>query len=72
MLYGRVCAQGRSHCILERRARSVARRLGIPFTGLLGLLVLLKERGILDKREAGEIAGELRRAGFWMHTNFVI
>ena len=73
LLYGRVCAQGRSYCILDERcARSAARRLGIPFTGLLGLLVLLKERGIIDKQEAGEIAGELRRAGFWMPANFAI
>ena len=73
LLYGRVRAQGKSYCILdERRARSVARRLGIPFTGLLGLPGLPKEGGILDKREAGEIAGELRRAGFWMPANFAI
>ena len=46
LLHERVRAQGKSYCILdERRAGSAARRLGIPFTVLLGLLVLLKEGG---------------------------
>ncbi len=64
-LHGRVRAQGRSYCTLdERRARSAARRLGIPFTGLLGLPGLLKERGIVDKREAGKIADGLRAPAF--------
>lgn len=73
LLHGRVHSQGRSYCILdEKRARSAARRLGIPFTGLLGLLVLLKERGIVGEREAGEIAEGLRRAGIWMPVDFAI
>ena len=73
LLHGRVHSQDRSYCTLdEKRARSAARRLGIPFMGLLVLLVLLKERGIVDGREAGEIAEDLRRAGFWMPADLAI
>ena len=46
LLHGRVRQLGRSYCILDDgRARAAARRMGVPFTGLLGLLVLLKKRG---------------------------
>lgn len=73
LLYGRVSPHVRSYCILdEKLARSAARDLGIPFTGLLGLLVLLKQRGIIGEREAGEIVEDLRDSGFWMPTDFVI
>lgn len=73
LLYKRVSPHVRSYCILdEKRARSVARKLGIPFTGLLGLLVLLKQRGIVGEREAGKIVEDLRDSGFWMPADFVI
>lgn len=72
-LYERVRPQGKSYCILDdRRARSTAKRRGIPFTGLLGLIVLLRDRGIIDRSEASEIVKDLRRAGFWMPVDFSI
>ena len=67
LLHERLRSQGRSYCILDGRgARRAAKSLGVPFTGLLGLLGLLKKRGIIDGREAGEIVEDLRRAGFRM------
>lgn len=73
LLHGRLREQGRSYCILDdKRARSAAKSLGIPFTGLLGLLSLLKDRGIIDGREACEIVKKLRRAGFRMPANVAI
>ena len=73
LLHERVRSQGRSYCILDdKRARQAAKSLGVPFTGLLGLLVLLKKRGIISGREAGEIVKDLRRAGFRMPKNVVI
>ena len=73
LLHGRVRSQGKSYCILDDRdARQAAKSLGIPFTGLLGLLSLLKDRGIIGGGEAGEIVEGLRRAGFWMPADVAI
>lgn len=73
LLYGRVSPQVRSYCILDdRRARSAAGSMGIPFTGLLGQPALLWEKRIVGGSEAGEIAKGLRRAGFWMPANFAL
>lgn len=73
LLHGRLRMHGRSYCILDdKSARRAAKKLGIPFTGMLGLLIMLKERGIIDGREASEIVKKLRRAGFWMPANVVI
>lgn len=73
LLHGRLHAQGKSYCILDDKcARLAAKSLGIPFTGLLGLLILLKDRGIISGREAREIVKRLRRAGFRMPANVVI
>lgn len=73
LLYGRVRSQGKSYCILDDRlARSAAKSLGIPFTGLLGLIVLLRDRGIIGRSEASEIVKDLRRAGFWVPADFSI
>lgn len=44
----------------------------MPFTGPLGLLTLLKERGIVGGSEASGIVEDLKRAGFWMSADFVI
>lgn len=73
LLHGRLRMHGRSYCILDDKgARMAAKKLGIPFTGLLGLLIMLKERGIIDGREASEIVKKLRRADFRMPANVVI
>ena len=71
--YEKVRPRGRSYCILDDRgARLAAKSMGIPFTGLLGLLSLLKDRGIISECEASAIVKDLRRAGFWMPANVVI
>ncbi len=73
LLHGRVRSQGRPHCMLDDRdARRAAKSPGMPFTGLLGLLSLLKERGIIGGAEAGEIVKGLRRAGFWMPADAAV
>ena len=63
LLHERLRSQGRSYCMLDdKRARPAAKSLGVPFTGLLGLLALLKKRGIIDGREAGRRTGGLTRS----------
>lgn len=57
--------QGKVYCILDDgRARSRAAKNGVPFTGVLGLLRLLKDRGIVEGSEIDEIVAELRRSSF--------
>ena len=73
LLYERVHPRSKSYCILDdRQARQAAKTRGIPFTGLLGLLTLLKERGIVGGSEARGIVEDLKRGGFWMPADFVI
>ena len=62
--------QGRAYCILDDRlARARAQRQGVPFTGVLGLRRMLKDRGIVEGSEMGEIVAELRRSGFRLPGN---
>ena len=56
-----------ARCVLDDRpARNLATRLGIKFTGLLGLLDALADRGIMGRGEADEIKRRLRKGGFRM------
>jgi len=49
----------------ERRGRKVAQRLNQPTTGLLGVLLLARKRGLLDTIQPS--LDDLRRlAGFWI------
>ncbi len=48
----------------DRDARRVARRLGIPLTGTLGLLVDAKQRGLIPA--VAPLLNELGRRGFHM------
>lgn len=48
----------------ERMGRAVAKRAGIKFTGLIGLLAALEGRGILSEREHGGIIRALRHSKF--------
>ena len=49
----------------ERRGRAAAKRLGIPCTGLVGVLIEARQRGLVAHPRM--IALELReRAGFWI------
>lgn len=62
--------QGNAYCILDDgRARSRAAKIGVPFTGLLGLLRLLEDRGIVEGDEIDEIVEELRRSSFRVPAN---
>lgn len=49
----------------ERMARVVARRLGLNVTGLVGVLIEARQRGLLP--DAANVAHDLdRTAGFWL------
>ncbi len=62
------CALERQATLLlidERRGRSVAQRLGVPVMGLLGVLLLAKQRGIIENIRP--LLDALRHtAGFWI------
>ena len=53
----------------EAADRTAARQLGIPNTGLLGVLAAAKRRGIID-RVAPQIE-RLRASGFWLSEALV-
>ena len=63
----------RAYCILdEHDARSRAADAGIRYTGLLGLLRMLKNRQILEERDAESISAALRDSSFRTPRGFVI
>jgi predicted nucleic acid-binding protein len=53
----------------EKKARRYAERLGLPKTGTLGLLVLAKERGLIDS--LGTWIERLKQAGLHMSDDLV-
>lgn len=56
-----------ARCVLDdRRARGLASRLGIEFTGLLGLLDDLRDMGIMDGDAIEDIKSLLKSRGFRM------
>jgi predicted nucleic acid-binding protein len=48
----------------DRAGREVAEKLNIPVSGLVGILLLAKEKGILEK--IGPLLVELRDKGYWL------
>jgi len=48
----------------DRAGREVAERLNIRVSGLVGILLLAKAKGILEK--VGPLLGELRYRGYWL------
>lgn len=48
----------------DRAGRLVAEKLNIPTTGLIGILLLAKEKGILEN--IGLLIDELRSQGYWI------
>ena len=48
----------------DRAGRMAAERLNIPATGLIGLLLIAKERGIIAK--VSELISGLREQGYWL------
>jgi len=53
----------------DRAGRQAARKLGVPVTGLLGLLLLAKEKGLVNR--VGLMIEELREAGYWLSDEVV-
>jgi predicted nucleic acid-binding protein len=53
----------------DRAGRQAARKLGIPVTGLVGLLLLAKERGLVDR--VVPLMEELRLTGYWLSDEIV-
>ncbi len=51
----------------DRAGREVAEKLNIPVSGLVGILLLAKEKGILEK--IGPLLVELRDKGYWLSDN---
>jgi predicted nucleic acid-binding protein len=49
--------------------RQAAKSLQIHITGLVGLLVLAKQRGLVEK--VGSLLEELRNAGYWLSDEIV-
>ncbi len=54
----------------DRAGRTAAERLNIPTTGLVGLLLLAKERGIVAS--VSELISELREQGYWLSDRVVV
>jgi predicted nucleic acid-binding protein len=48
----------------DRAGRIVAEKLNIPTIGLIGILLLAKEKGILEN--IGSLINELRNQGYWI------
>jgi hypothetical protein len=43
--------------------RQAARKLQVSITGLVGLLLLAKEKGLVER--VGPLVADLREAGYW-------
>lgn len=53
----------------DRAGRAAAERLNIPTTGLIGLLLLAKEKGII--RNVTDLISSLREQGYWLSDHVV-
>ena len=72
--YRKMVVEGhKAYCILdERKAGSYASKTDIKYTGLIGLLRMLKNRQILNERDAEGIGAALKDSGFRTPRDFVI
>lgn len=62
--------RGNTLLLLDDRAgRRAAAKLKIPVTGLLGFLLLAKEKGYADN--IGALLTELRRNGYWLSDKVI-
>ena len=60
-----------AYCILdEKAARSLAKTKKIKFTGLLGLLKLLRDREIITRDEYTDAVSLLKKSTFRMPSNY--
>lgn len=53
----------------DRAGRQVAKRLNIRTTGLVGLLLLAKEKGLVEN--VGSLIEELRNNGYWLSDGVI-
>jgi predicted nucleic acid-binding protein len=53
----------------DRAGRQAADKFNIPKTGLVGLLLLAKSRGLLEN--VGSLLQELRSAGYWLSDEVI-
>lgn len=53
----------------DRAGRQAAKRLGVPVTGLVGLLLLAKEKGLVNRVEP--LIRKLRESGYWISDEVV-
>jgi len=53
----------------DQAGRRAAESLGISITGLVGLLLLSKERGLIDN--IGSLLQDLRKAGYWLSDDVI-
>ena len=53
----------------DRAGRQAAEDLGIPKTGLVGILILAKKKGYLDN--IGLLLQQLRDAGYWLSDDII-
>lgn len=53
----------------DRAGREVAKGLKIPFSGLVGILFLAREKGALEK--IGPVLDELRVQGYWLSDKVI-
>ena len=64
--------EAKAHVLLmdERRGRNAAKRLGLTCTGLVGVLLEARRRGIVA--DPASVAQELREtAGFWISNELM-
>jgi predicted nucleic acid-binding protein len=53
----------------DRAGRQAARKLGIHVTGLVGILLSAKEKGVVNR--VGPLIDELRESGYWLSDEVV-
>lgn len=53
----------------DRAGRKVAEKLNIPTTGLLGILLFVKEKGLVEN--VRQLIEELRNNGYWLSDDII-
>lgn len=53
----------------DKAGRNAARKLGLPTTGLVGVLILAKETGLIN--EVSSLLEELRIQGYWLGDSLI-
>ncbi len=53
----------------DKAGRNAAKKLGLPTTGLVGVLILAKEKGLIN--EVSSLLEELRIEGYWLGDSLI-